>query len=230
MIGTVDASVGSHTAPTMKNTHTITAAFLAAASTIAASAADAPASAYTVTGNVALTSDYVFRGISQSAGHTSIQGGFDLTKTPLAGLTAGVWASSLSAGTEVDFYANYGFKVGVVDVSVGFIDYTYTASAVGFSTGGEANLAVSYSGVTLKASKGVSGALSDYYYEASYSYDIPAVKGLNLGLHYGTDRVTKNDDLSVTLTYPVFGFDAIVAYSDIEGGSSITSFTVKKSF
>jgi len=216
----------------MKNHTTLTAAFFAAASTIAAVAADAPAAApaFTVAGNVALTSDYVFRGLSQTAGHTAIQGGFDLTKTPLAGLTAGVWASSLSAGTEVDLYANYGFKVGAVDVTVGYIDYTYTASAIGFATGGEANVAVAYAGLTLKASKGITGALSNYYYEANYTYDIPAVKGLNLGLHFGSDRNSQRDDYAVSLTYPVYGFDASITYSDIEQGEGITAFTLKKSF
>ena len=213
------------------NTHSkIAAAFLVAASSLAAQAADAPAPAVTFAGNVALTSDYVFRGVSQSGGHLAVQGGFDLTKTPVAGLTAGVWASSLSAGTEADLYLSYAFKVGAVDFSVGYIDYTYTATAAGFSTGGEANLAATYAGLTLKVSKGITGALSQYYYEANYSYDIAAVKGLNLGFHYGNDRASKKDDYAVTLTYPVSGFDASVTYSDLEGGSSITAFTIKKSF
>jgi uncharacterized protein (TIGR02001 family) len=193
-------------------------------------AQSAPASSFAVTGNVALTSDYVWRGNSQSAGHTAIQGGFDLSKTPISGLTAGVWSSSLSAGNEVDLYANYGFKLGAVDLSVGYIHYNYSKTAAGFSNFSEANVSATYSGLTLKVSKGVSGAASDYYYEANYSYDIAAVKGLNLGLHYGNDRATKKDDYAVALTYPIAGLDASVSYSDIEKGNSITAFTVKKSF
>jgi uncharacterized protein (TIGR02001 family) len=150
----------------MKHT-TITLLTLTAAASFAQSA-PAAASAFTSTGNLSITSDYVFRGVSQTGGQLAVQGGFDLTKTPINGLTAGVWASSLSAGTEVDLYANYGFKIGSVDVSVGYIDYTYTAS----NNGGEVNVAATYAGLTLKASKGVSGTLSEYYYEANYSYDI----------------------------------------------------------
>jgi uncharacterized protein (TIGR02001 family) len=208
----------------MKHT-TITLLTLTAAASFAQSA-PAAASAFTSTGNLSITSDYVFRGVSQTGGQLAVQGGFDLTKTPINGLTAGVWASSLSAGTEVDLYANYGFKIGSVDVSVGYIDYTYTAS----NNGGEVNVAATYAGLTLKASKGVSGTLSEYYYEANYSYDIAKFKGLNLGLHYGNDRLTKKDDYAVALTYPVLGLDASVAYSKREGDGSITAFTVKKSF
>lgn len=211
----------------MKHTTILSVLTLTAAAGFAQSAA--PASGYASTGNLALTSDYVFRGQSLSAGHLAVQGGFDLTKTPISGLTGGVWASSLDAGTEVDVYANYGFKIGSVDVSVGYIDYTYSATS-SIATGGEANVAATYAGVTLKISKGVSGALSDYYYEASYSREISQVKGLNLGLRYGNDAATKKDDYTVSLTYPVLGFDASVAYNKLEGASAITAFTVKKSF
>ena len=211
----------------MKHT-SITLLTLTAAAGFAQSA-PAAASSFAVTGNVEVTSNYVFRGLTQSAGHSAIQGGFDLSKTPISGLTAGVWASSLSAGTEADLYANYAFKVSAVDVSVGYIDYTYSVASAN-KTGAEANVAATYAGLTLKVSKGVSGALSDYYYEANYSYDIAAIKGLNLGLHYGSDRASKNNDYGIALTYPIAGLETSVSYTDIQKGSSITAFTVKKSF
>lgn len=211
----------------MKHTYILSLLTLTAASALAQSAAVAPA--YTTTGNLSLTSNYVFRGISYSANHLALQGGIDLTKTPVSGLTAGVWASSLDSGTEVDLYANYAFKLGAVDLTVGYIDYTYTASSA-YATGGEANISATYSGVTLKVSKGISGALTDYYYEAAYNYEISQVKGLTLGLHYGNDAATDKDDYTVSLTYPVFGFDASVAYNKLEGAGSLTAFSIKKSF
>ena len=45
--------------------------------------------------NTALTTDYVFRGISQSDEHAAIQGGFDFT---WCRFYAGVWASSIDFG------------------------------------------------------------------------------------------------------------------------------------
>ena len=212
-------------------THTkLAVAFLAAASSIAAQAADAPA-AFTTSGNLAFTSDYVWRGISQNAGKFAVQGGFDATHS--SGLSAGIWASNVTlttASLEVDVYANYGFKLGAVDASVGYIAYAYEGqSSANFE---EVNLAATYAGLTLKASKGIAGDnnTSDYYYEANYSYDIAAIKGLNLGLHYGNDRATKNDDYAIGLSYPVLGFTGTVSYSDIENGDNITAVTLKKTF
>ena len=212
-------------------THTkLAVAFLAAASSIAAQAADAPA-AFTTSGNLAFTSDYVWRGISQNAGKFAVQGGFDATHS--SGLSAGIWASNVTlttASLEVDVYANYGFKLGALDASVGYIAYAYEGqSSANFE---EVNVAATYAGLTLKASKGIAGDnnTSDFYYEANYSYDIAAVKGLNLGLHYGIDRASKNDDYAIGLSYPVLGFTGTVSYSDIENGDNITAVTLKKTF
>ena len=219
----------------MKHT-SITLLTLTAAASFAQSA-PAAAPAFTTSGNLAFTSDYVWRGISQNAGKFAVQGGFDASHS--SGLSAGIWASNVTldpslglgnASLEVDVYANYGFKLGAVDASVGYIAYAYEgASSANFE---EVNLAATYAGLTLKASKGIAGDnnTSDYYYEANYSYDIAAIKGLNLGLHYGNDRATKNDDYAIGLSYPVLGFTGTVSYSDIENGDSITAVTLKKTF
>ena len=109
----------------MKTNTKLAVAFLAAASSIAAQAADAPA-AFTTSGNLAFTSDYVWRGISQNAGKFAVQGGFDASHS--SGLSAGIWASNVTlttASLEVDVYANYGFKLGALDASVGYIAYAY---------------------------------------------------------------------------------------------------------
>jgi uncharacterized protein (TIGR02001 family) len=209
----------------MKHT-SITLLTLTAAAGFAQSA-PAAASAFTTSGNVAITSDYVFRGLSQTAGKAAVQAGYDVSHT--SGLSAGVWASNVSSaigGLEIDLYANYGFKVGGVDLSVGYINYVYNTAA----NGGEANVSATYAGVQLKASKGVNGTLNDYYYEANYNRDIAQVKGLSLGLHYGSDRLTSNDDYAVALSYPVLGFTGTVSFSDIQNGESITAFSLKKTF
>jgi uncharacterized protein (TIGR02001 family) len=85
--------------------------------------------------NVALATEYVFRGYSQSAEGPAVQGGFDAT----CGIFyAGVWASSLDfAGTpdafgtlfdasvEMDWYAGIKPKTGPVTWDLGVIYYTY---------------------------------------------------------------------------------------------------------
>jgi len=93
----------------------------------------------TFSANVGITSDYIFRGFSQTAEGPAIQGGFDAT----CGLFyAGVWASSLDfagglggtsdvfgfpfdASMELDSYVGLKPKTGPVTWDVGFIYYAY---------------------------------------------------------------------------------------------------------
>ena len=222
----------------MKNIASITTLTLVAAAAMAdAAPAAAPASAWTQSGNLAITSNYIWRGVSQTTNGIALQGGYDVAHT--SGLSAGIWASNVNQqapqanNLELDLYANYGFKVSGVDLSVGYIAYSYQGqSDLNFE---EVNVAATYAGVTAKVSKGTSGT-KEYYYELGYTYSIPAVKGLDLGLHYGwaTTPGDTNEDYSVALSYPVAGFAATVAYSNVPGNTDaehdLYSLTLKKSF
>jgi len=228
----------------MKHTSLLSLLTLTAASAMAQSAAPAPA--LTTSGNLAYTSDYVFRGITQNGGKTAIQGGFDVAHT--AGLSAGVWASNVSYGTatlEVDVYAAYGFSLTKdITASVGYIGYIYEGNSA-FNTS-ELNVSASAYGLTAK----ISYATTDYfgnsivgsgtkYYELNYAYDVAAVKGLSLALHYGiTDgknSASTDKDYSIALSYPVLGFTGTLAFSDGSGSyagtyDGITAVTLKKTF
>jgi uncharacterized protein (TIGR02001 family) len=228
----------------MKHTTILSLLTLTAASAMAQSAA--PASAFTTSGNLAFTSDYVFRGITQNGGKTALQGGFDVAHS--SGLSAGVWASNVNwTGTtlEVDAYAAYGFNLTKnITGSVGYIAYIYEGNS-SLNTS-EVNVSASAYGLTAK----ISYAFTDYfgntlpgsgtkYYELNYAYDIPAVKGLSLALHYGiTDgksAASTDTDYSVALSYPVLGFTGTIAYSNGSGSyagtyEGITAVTLKKSF
>tara|TARA_A100001201_G_C4058371_1_gene191902 strand:- start:176 stop:943 length:768 start_codon:yes stop_codon:yes gene_type:complete len=76
--------------------------------------------------NVALTTDYVFRGESQSNEAGAIQGGFDATYKMFY---AGVWASSVDfgddTGYELDLYGGIKHKFGGVEADLGVIYYAY---------------------------------------------------------------------------------------------------------
>ena len=228
----------------MKHTSLLSLLTLTAASAMAQSAAPAPA--LTTSGNLAFTSDYVFRGITQNGGKTAVQGGFDVAHT--SGLSAGVWASNVSYGTatlEVDAYAAYGFSLTKdITASVGYIGYIYEGnSALNTS---ELNVSASAYGLTAK----ISFATTDYfgnaltgsgtkYYELNYAYDVAAVKGLSLALHYGiTDgknAASTDKDYSIALSYPVAGFTGTLAFSNGSGTfagtyDGITAVTLKKTF
>jgi uncharacterized protein (TIGR02001 family) len=228
----------------MKHTSLLSLLTLTAASAMAQSAAPAPA--LTTSGNVAFTSDYVFRGISQNVGKTALQGGFDVAHT--SGLSAGVWASNVSYGNatlEVDAYVAYGFSLTKdIAASVGYIGYIYEGNSACNTS--ELNVSASAYGLTAK----ISYATTDYfnnlltgsgtkYYELNYAYDVAAVKGLSLALHYGiTDgknAASTDKDYSIALSYPVLGFTGTLAYSNGSGTyagtyEGITAVTLKKTF
>jgi uncharacterized protein (TIGR02001 family) len=83
--------------------------------------------------NVGVTSNYVFRGISQTHGKPAIQGGIDYAHS--SGLYIGAWASSItwvkdflgSGRVEVDVYGGYknSFGGGDWNYDVGYITYNY---------------------------------------------------------------------------------------------------------
>ena len=98
----------------------------------------------TFAANVALTTDYVFRGMSQTSEGPAVQGGFDAT---CGMFYAGVWASSLDweafgvfqqATLEMDWYGGVKFNTGKVAWDVGVIYYSYP-NYNDFIVGREAN-------------------------------------------------------------------------------------------
>jgi uncharacterized protein (TIGR02001 family) len=154
-------------------------------------AAPEPARRCTLSANVALTSDYVFRGISQTSEGAAVQGGFDAT---CGMFYAGVWASSLDWGTlenqagafvnaaniEMDWYGGIKFTTGKVAWDVGVIYYTYPNSAklgvdlVGATSSRDYNyleLKVNASGEIWKG--GTLGGT--VYYSPDYQYETGAV-------------------------------------------------------
>ena len=94
-----------------------------------------------ISGNVALASDYVFRGISQTDNQMALQGGFDYEHE--SGLYIGTWASNVDSTffddngkdpqLEVDLYAGYsGSLTESIGYDLGYLRYQYPgASSVG---------------------------------------------------------------------------------------------------
>ena len=99
-------------------------------------AEDESGSAFTFTGNVALATQYRFRGVNLSGSEIAIQGGFDVAHT--SGLYAGTWASTLDNDTvgygsiELDLYGGWTGQVSEgLTADVGFIAYTYPDAPAG---------------------------------------------------------------------------------------------------
>lgn len=139
------------------------------------------------TGNIALTSDYVFRGISQTQGDMAVQGGFDYTNGIFY---AGTWASNVDFGTayqngedsslETDLYFGITPTLGPVALNLGVVGYFYPGAetddldyvefrasgtitpAEGFTLGGSLFYSPEF---TLNGGDGV-------YYEANAAYTV----------------------------------------------------------
>ena len=112
----------------MKKTIVAATALTAVAlGTLAATPAYAQDEAVSFSANVALVSDYRFRGVSLSDEDPAIQGGFEVGTA--AGFYIGTWGSSIEqfngAETEVDVYGGWAGTFGLVDLDVGVIGYLY---------------------------------------------------------------------------------------------------------
>lgn len=143
----------------------LAAAALAVAASMPSHAADA------VAGNMAIVSDYVFRGLTQTWGRPAIQGGADLAFSD--GLAAGFWGSAISGNSypggsmELDLYASYGAAINA-DWSwrAGLYGYAYPGANLDKAglpsrplDTGEANAALTWRQLTLKYNY----ALTDYF-------------------------------------------------------------------
>ena len=88
----------------------------------------------TFSANVTLTTDYRFRGISQTENDLALQGGFDASHE--SGFYVGTWASNLAGwGTfggsnlELDLYGGFSNTVGDVTYDVGVVWYVFPGGA-----------------------------------------------------------------------------------------------------
>jgi uncharacterized protein (TIGR02001 family) len=107
------------------------------AATPASAEDEAPAakSDFTVTGNVALVTDYRFRGVSLSGGDPAIQGGITLNHS--SGFYIGAWSSSLAhtpvyGDQELDLFGGWTGEVASgLTVDAGLLYYVYPSGHVG---------------------------------------------------------------------------------------------------
>ena len=211
-------------------TAAVTAALMAGFGSTQAVAADE----FEISGNIALTSDYRFRGISQSDEDPAVQGGFDVGFEP--GFYLGTWGSSIDFGggndtgsfstLELDYYGGWRGPIGDSDfgVDVGYAYYDYPGDTVD-PKGDYQEFYVKGSWTTLVFAVFYS---DDYYAETGESwyfsgdYSLGLIDSLTLGLHAGytdLDEVgfLSNDtqdytDYAVSLTYNWATVDFSVAY------------------
>lgn len=149
---------------------------------------------YSFSGNVALTTDYVFRGLSQTNEEAAIQGGFDFEHKK--GFYAGIWGSNVefgdSAQVEIDLYGGYKFKIGNFELDAGVIHYDYPGALgtlmydfeefyIGFSF--PTKKAGTFSAKYSKAPEFYASKDGAYYLEFGYEYGFK--NGFTVSAHVG---------------------------------------------
>lgn len=192
---------------------------------------------YEVSANVALTSDYRFRGISQTDEDFALQGGFDVEFSP--GFYIGTWASSVDFGDgdatgdygslELDYYAGWRGDIGDSDVGidVGYLYYDYPGDTID----PEGDYQEFYAGISWRDLSFQVNYSDDYYGETDefwyisgdYSFPIPSLEALSIDLHLGYNMLDEDEgflapgedeylDYSVGVTYGFSGLDFSLAW------------------
>lgn len=186
-------------------------------------------------GTLTLTSDYVYRGISQTDGAPMVQGSFDYATDSFY---VGTWASGVDFGdgtsTEIDLYAGWTPTVGEFDLDIGAIYYLYPDAP----DDPEQNFLEVYAsaGTTLGETVDVGAGFAyspDFYLESGASVYYSAFAGIPLGENFGVDATIglqtflDDDDcmdcdymdysIGLTTEFEGFGLDFRLIGSDGDG-------------
>jgi len=202
------------------------------------------AGGWDVTGNVALTTDYIYRGISRTDTDPAIQGGFDAAHE--SGFYTGIWGSNVQfAGSlELDYYAGFSNIINdQISYDIGMIYYDYPGGNL--DSGRDPEYWEMYGGLGYDFGQAMaSGKVSysdDYfgetgtgvYYEAGL--DIPLPQEFALALHVGYQTIDEGEasergffsseedsyvDWSVGIAreFAGIGFDVTASGTDLDGG------------
>tara|TARA_B100001559_G_scaffold18232_2_gene15161 strand:+ start:8505 stop:9194 length:690 start_codon:yes stop_codon:yes gene_type:complete len=175
------------------------------------------ASATTISANVALSSDYIWRGITQTNGDAALSGGFDLEAGN--GFYFGTWASNANVGAaslELDIYLGFAGEMAEnMTYDIGYISVMYPGNdAADFE---EAYIAFNFYGLNILYSDGQNNGPS--YSEIAYSVDAgPGAFNISYGEYEDT-----GDNTLVGYDWGVGDFTIGFYYFDYEDdGATVT--------
>jgi uncharacterized protein (TIGR02001 family) len=148
-----------------------------------------------VSGNLGVATDYVWRGVSQNSEDAHVNGGIDYAGE---GYYAGAWIGSLDDGTEVDYYV--GTDINGFDV--GIIKYEFSDES-GSSDLTEAYVGYSIQGFDLSYAQDLDESKNEFF---SVSYALPTIiEGISSVLTYGdasfVDSADDYDYLQLDISY-----------------------------
>lgn len=153
------------------------------ASIMLSSTSHAADATFTTTASVALTSDYLFRGVSQTSKNAAVQGSMAFNHA--SGAYLSFWASSIASaagGQELDSLLGYSGKAGDLGYDVGVMRYNYPGANAA-SNGFDPDYNEVYASISGWGAKAGFNYSPDYYQEsdsyiylyAGYGYEIGGV-------------------------------------------------------
>lgn len=224
---------------------------------IGASPLQAATNSFSVSGDVALTTDYVFRGLTQTNEEVAIQGGIGIDHS--SGGYASVWGSSLNfdesttqdrAHVEIDYIIGYSKSSPAgVTYDLGWIYYTYPGAAGHLNYDfHELALSMDYErkGATLGLAYNFSPEFfgevgKAHYFQLQLGQTLK--QGIGLSAYVGRQTFSDNDlagddytDYGVSLSYAIKDlFDVSVHYTDtdlddVEAAEGRAFFMISKEF
>jgi uncharacterized protein (TIGR02001 family) len=179
---------------------------MAASATVAQAADIITIPDVSITGSVTATTDYLFRGVSQTGSDAAIQGSLMANHT--SGLYAGVWASSVAGGinkdgSEMDFSVGYTMPLALTPSLKSTLDVGYTRYA--------------YSG------SGADVDFNELYAKASVGSSLMTDDKLTLGLAYADEYFNESEqfvyvsgDYSAPITGTNFGLVTHVGFNSFD--------------
>ena len=182
---------------------------------------------HSTSASVALSSDYVWRGYSQTDEEAAISGSFDYAHS--SGFYAGTWASNIDfdttvngdvdAGAEVDIYAGFGGAFGESGIAydLGVLRYIYPGDAGLDWNEVYGSLSYSFFSIGVAHSGNVyNSGEKGTYYSAGFDYDLPYDISLSagVGLYDYDDAVSTENhtDYRIGLSKAAAGFDFNATY------------------
>lgn len=207
-----------------KMTNSLVLGSVLAASTLVSGATFAELST-----NVGVTSNYLWRGVTQSADLSAISGGIDYSHE--SGFYAGTWTSSLASGQyELDLYAGFAGEASNISYDVGLIQYMYPIGDTVELDFTEAQATVGYGPVSLYIAQTIdtedSAAAADSLYvalSAETAIDKDYTAGITFGSYSGDDiKAAFGDDythIAVKLSKGDFAF--AIEKNDIDNASLV---------
>ena len=179
------------------------------------------ANAVSVSGNAAIQTDYIWRGMTQNGGENSVNVGLDVDFEN--GFYVGTWGAAVGVGNsnlELDYYGGYTFEMGGIGVNIGAIQVKYDGD-------NQYDFSENYIALSLPMNVGLHFSEGDElgdYAEISWGMDVGVG---SLAIAYGdmdSSSPTANPDggSNTTIGYSIPAGDLTVdlSYSDFSGDTN----------